>query len=151
VTAEDITRIVSEAYTTHGATPIPSDFEQSPWAGNSSSGCWWVTPGTDDPSATESTVGLAGIPPEQSDREERESSKRVYEPHPALSEGLGVYGVLELGDNEDFVPGLSVRLAVEGQNWTLEFWHQVPPAFEGNADAILAIADGLIEEIGWAD
>jgi hypothetical protein len=149
VTDEDVTRVVSEAYTTYGATPIPSDFERSPFA-DSSSGCWWVSPGSADPDATESLVGLVGIPPEQTDREERDF-QRVYEPHPALSEGLGVSGVLEVGDHDDFTPGLEVRLSVEDQNWTLEFWHQVPPAFEGKADAILAIADGLLKELGWVN
>jgi hypothetical protein len=44
---------------------------------------------------------------------------------------------------------MEVRLSVEGREETLEFWHCVPPEFDGDAEAILSIADGLLREMGW--
>ena len=49
----------------------------------------------------------------------------------------------------EFVCGMEVRLSVEGQSHTVEFWHCVPPDFDGDANAILGLADGLLTEMGW--
>jgi hypothetical protein len=44
---------------------------------------------------------------------------------------------------------MEVRLLIQGQDYTVEFWHSVPPGFDGDANAVLSIADGLLREMGW--
>jgi hypothetical protein len=44
---------------------------------------------------------------------------------------------------------MEVRLLIEDQDYTVEFWHGVPRGFDGDANTILGIADGLLREMGW--
>jgi len=140
-TAEEITAIVAQAYDEHAASPVPPAFEEA--VGDSQYadlGCWWNSNNQGD---RLSVVGLLAV--------NEAPIEKNFEPHLALSDGVRVHGLgePEVGSHDDYVPGVEVRLWVDGQDQVLEFWHMVPPGFDGDAHAVLGIADQILEEMGW--
>lgn len=135
--ADDIHTIVAAAYEDNDALPLPPAFEEV-WASDSYSGCFWR-------SEDISYLGLIATEPVSHPA----TDARRWQPHPALSEGVYVDQEVVVGSHGDWVPGVEVRLLVEGQELTVEYWHGVPPGFDGDAEAVLAIADEMLEQMGW--
>ena len=138
---EDIDAIVARAYEDNDASPIPPPFEDGSSAAEH---CWWH-------SGDISTVGLAVIVSETFiDYDEDGPIDDRWRPHSALSEGVYVdREEVVVGSHDDFEPGVELRLLVEGREHPLEYWHKVPPGFDGDADAVLAIADEMLRSMGW--
>lgn len=149
IDADTVSKIVADAYTEHGASPVPTGFDEARPSG-AHEGCWWAVPepdqGSDPGELRLSEVGLIRTDP----LDVALSGGWVFDPHPALSDGVRVGpGSEVVGAYGEWVCGMEVRLSVEGQDDTVEFWHCVPPDFDGDANAILGIADGLLREMGW--
>jgi len=147
IDAATVSSIVEGAYTENGASPIVTGFEES-WGSDGYKGCAWSVAGPDPDS--DPVVALVGLL-EADPLTEAEAQGAAFSPNPALSDGVRADQAADgpIGAHGDFFPGMQVRLAVEGQERTVEFWHGVPPEFDGEADAILAIADGLLRDMGW--
>jgi hypothetical protein len=140
--ANIVSDIVTDAYRQHGASPIPAGFEQS-WGSDPYLGCAWSA-GDPGQVGSYSEVGLIRADLRSNDAE------RPFESHPALSPGVLVGPrAHHVGAPGDWVPGMEVRLLIEDQDYTVEFWHGVPRGFDGDANTILGIADGLLREMGW--
>lgn len=125
IDADTVTSVVEDAYTENGASPIVTGFEES-WDSDAYKGCAWSVAGPDpdnDPVVAE--VGLLEADPLTA----AEEDGAVFSPNPALSDGVRADQAADgpIGAYGDFVPGMQVHLAVEGQERTVEFWHGVPP------------------------
>jgi hypothetical protein len=142
---EEIDTIVARAYEDNDASPIPPPFEEGASSADSRyrGGCWWH-------SGDISTVGLAAIRTGPFfDYDADGPIDERWRPHPALSEGVYVDQEVVVGSHDDYVPGVELRLLVDGQELAVEYWHRVPPGFDGDADAVLAIADEMLRSMGW--
>jgi hypothetical protein len=146
IDADTVSAIVADAYTAHGATPVVTGFEQS-WDSDAYAGCWWSVESADPNDPPLASAGLILTEP----LDVAISMGHVFAEHPALSDGVRVNQAAELpvGEYGNFLCGMEVRLSVEGHAETMEFWHCVPPDFDGDADAVLSIADGLLQAMGW--
>ena len=134
---EEIDTIVATAYEDNDASPLPPAYQQA-WASDAYSGCAWGSEGI-------SKMGLIATEPVVHPA----TDARDWQPHPALSDGVFVDQEVVVGSHGDWEPGVEVRLLVESQELTVEFWHGVPPGFDGDADALLAIANAMLEQMGW--
>jgi hypothetical protein len=141
---EEIDTIVARAYEDNDASPIPPPFEEGASSADSRyPDCWWH-------SGDISTVGLAAIRTGPFyDYDADGPIDERWRPHPALSEGVYVDQEVVVGSHDDYVPGVELRILVEGQEHAMEYWHRVPPGFDGDADAVLAIADEMLRSMGW--
>lgn len=139
--AEAIDTIVARAYEDNDASPVPPPFEDG---SSVAEDCWWHSGDT-------STVGLAVIMSETFfDYDADGPIDERWRPHSALSEGVYVdREEVVVGSHDDFEPGVELRLLVEGREHPLEYWHKVPPGFDGDADAVLTIADEMLRSMGW--
>lgn len=148
IDADTVDAIVADSYSEHGATPIVTGFRES-WRGTDAHpGCGWGVPAPDparDPEISAVFLGQGRL------LDEAVANGAVFTAHPALSDGVKVDQAAQnpVGAYRDWVPGMQVGLAVDGHGDTLTFTHGVPPDFDGDANAILSIADGLLREMGW--
>lgn len=146
IDADTVSAIVAGASAEYGATPAVTGFEAS-WRSDTSRGCSWAVeaPDSNDPRLSE--IGLIRTEP----LDEAVSNGSVFVEHPVLSHGVRVNQAADnpVGGYGEWVCGMEVRLSVEGQDHTLEYWHCIPPNFDGDANAVLSIADGLLREMGW--
>lgn len=146
----ELTRIVGEAFTAYGAAPSPAPFAVS-WDSDTYRGCAWTSSEENEEDAT--VIGLIVTEP-AGWYEQWVEIDEYFHPHQGLSESVRVGGALgqppvQVGGPGDWTPGIEVRLLVEGQDRTLEYWVNVPAGFEGDAEPLLTIADDLLQIMGW--
>ena len=146
----ELTRIVSEVYTEYGAARSPKPFEVS-WDSDAYQGCAWKSSEENDDDAT--VIGLIFTEP-VGWYEQWVEIDEYFHPHAGLSDSVRVGGALgqlpiQVGRPGDWIPGIEVRLLVEGQDRTLEYWVNVPFGFGGNAEPLLAIANNMLQLMGW--
>ena len=139
ISGRRVAEIVETAFRAHDATPVPSGFHDGGGDANSPYRyCGWDFEG--------GVVGLVETEPAEEAR-----SQLSFVTHAALSPGVMVSEerLGDIGESGEFIDGLEVRLLVEGQDSTVEFWHTAPVGYTGDESALLAVADGLMREMGW--
>lgn len=149
-TPDEFTAIVTDAYTTHGITPIPNT------AGLDCEG--W-------PTESDSLTMLEILSPYQeqtralSDPGEEwyTSDPEAFEPYDGLDPSIRVRN-LSRGCTA-YIPGIDAELRVDGHDETLSFGHFMPREFstpggcdEGVVNPVgLAIAESMLRDLGWID